>query len=296
MIPLVPEPAYFLIVQHNHKELNIIVKNKITAPLLFMFLLSFTILLSGCNNSDLSDETIDPAEVYDTVSVIKERGKVIAGVRFDTRLFGLKNSKSGKVEGLDIDIARELAKKILGDETKVELKEVTSSTQIPLLKDEQIDVIIAAMSVTEDRKKEVDFSDVYFYAGQSLLVPKGSPITGLDSLSSNTTVIAVKGSTSVKSIKDKAPEAKVAEYDDYQKAFTALQSEEGDVLTADNSILLGMMREDANYEMVGGLFTNESYSIAIHKGDQKMVDTVNEMLKELKESGEYTKLYEKWIE
>ncbi|MBD7968640.1 transporter substrate-binding domain-containing protein [Paenibacillus gallinarum] len=273
------------------------VMNKIATKLLFLFLLSsFTILLSGCNNSDLSDETVDPAEVFDTIEVIQERGKVIAGVRFDTRLFGLKDSKSGKVEGLDIDMARTLAKKILGDETKVELKEVTSSTQIPLLKDGQIDVIIAAMSVTEDRKKEVDFSDVYFYAGQSLLVPKGSPIRGLDSLSSDTTVIAVEGSTSVKSIKDKAPESNVVEYNDYQEAFAALKSEQGDVLTADNSILLGMMREDANFEMVGGLFTNESYSIAIHKGDQKMVDTVNEMLKELKESGEYTKLYEKWIE
>lgn len=272
------------------------VKNKIAKKLLFLFLLSFTILLSGCNNSDLSDETVDPAEVFDTVAVIQERGKVIAGVRFDTRLFGLKDPGSGKVEGLDIDMARALAKKILGDETKVELKEVTSSTQIPLLMDGEIDVIIAAMSITEDRKNNVDFSDVYFYAGQSLLVPKGSPITGLDSLSSDTTVIAVKGSTSVKSIEDKAPQSNVAEYDNYQEAFTALKSEQGDVLTADNSILLGMMRDDANFEMVGGLFTNESYSIAIHKGDQKMVDTVNEMLKELKESGEYTKLYEKWIE
>ncbi|WP_454193885.1 transporter substrate-binding domain-containing protein [Paenibacillus sp. Marseille-Q7038] len=270
--------------------------NKIATKWLLLFLLSFTILLSGCNNSDLSDETVDPAEVFDTVAVIQERGKVIAGVRFDTRLFGLKDPGSGKVEGLDIDMARALAKKILGDETKVELKEVTSSTQIPLLKDGQIDVIIAAMSITEDRKKEVDFSDVYFYAGQSLLVPRGSPITGLDSLSSDTTVIAVKGSTSVKSIEDKVPEAKVVEYDNYQEAFSALTSEQGDVLTADNSILLGMMRDDTNFEMVGGLFTNESYSIAIHKGDQKMVDTVNEMLKELKESGEYTKLYEKWIE
>lgn len=272
------------------------VMNKIASKMLFLFLFAFSIFLSGCTDSDMPDETDNPAEVFDTVAAIQERGKVIAGVRFDTRLFGLKDPSSGKVKGLEIDMARALAKKILGDESKVELKEVTSSTRIPLLKSGQIDVIIATMSITEDRKQDVDFSDVYFHAGQSLLVPENSPITGVESLSSSSTVIAVKGSTSVRKIKEKAPEAKIAEYDNYQDAFTALKTSQGDALTADNSILLGMIREDADFKMVGGLFTSESYSIAVHKGDQKMVDTVNEMLNELKDSGEYTKLYKKWIE
>lgn len=270
--------------------------SKQVPKLLLLFLLAFCAVLSGCSSSDSADDPGDPTKTsIDTVAAIKERGKLIAGVKYDTRLFGLKDPASGDVEGFDIDMAKALAKKILGDETKIELKEVTSKTRISLLQNGQIDIIIATMTINADRKKEVDFSDIYFNAGQSLLVPKGSSITGIDSLTSNTTVLAVKNSTSVTNIKQKAPEAKVLEFENYQEAFSALKSKKGDVLTTDNSILYGMMKDDPNFEMVGGIFTNEPYGMAILKGDQKMVDTVNEMLKEMKENGEYNALYEKWI-
>lgn len=275
---------------------------KKTPKLLLLFLLAFSVALSGCGSDKTAGGTDStsggdnaPAEAIDTIAAIKERGKVIAGVKYDTRLFGLKDPVSGSIEGFDIDMAKALAKKILGDETKVELKEVTSKTRIPLLQNGQIDIIIATMTITEERRKEVDFSDVYFNAGQSLLVPKGSSITSIDSLTPDTTVLAVKGSTSVTNIKEKAPDAKVLEFENYQEAFTALKSKKGDALTTDNSILLGMMQDDPNFEMVGGNFTDEPYGMAIRKGDQKMVDTVNEMLKEMKDSGEYNTLYEQWL-
>lgn len=230
-----------------------------------------------------------------TLDTIKQRGKLIAGVKYDTNLFGLKNPQTGKVEGFDVDIAKALGKKILGDPSKVELKEVTSSTRINLLKNGDIDLIAATMTITEDRKKEVNFSDVYFKAGQSLLVPKNSKITGIQDLNANTKVIAVKGSTSVKNIKEKAPKAQVLEFPNYADAFTALKSGKGDVLTTDNAILLGMQKQDPNFHLVGGLFTDEPYGIAVKKGDDAFTQYINDFLKELKSSGEYDTLYKKWF-
>ncbi|MDR0269082.1 glutamate ABC transporter substrate-binding protein [Paenibacillus sp.] len=230
-----------------------------------------------------------------TLEAIKARGKLIAGVKFDTNLFGLKDPATGKVEGFDIDIAKALAKKILGDENKIELKEVTSKTRIPLLQNGDIDLIVATMTITEDRKKQVDFSDIYFKAGQSLLVKKGSPIKGLENLKKGTKVLTVKGSTSATNIRAKAPDATVLEFENYQDAFTALKAGQGDALTTDNSILLGMQKQDPNYELVGGNFTDEPYGIAIKKGDAEFVGVVNDLLKEMKASGEYDKLYEKWM-
>ena len=64
------------------------------------------------------------------------------------------------------------------------------------------------MTITDERKKQVDFSDVYFDAGQSLLVAKDSPIQGIEDLNANTTVLVVKGSTSAINIRKAAPEAK----------------------------------------------------------------------------------------
>ncbi|GJM81520.1 hypothetical protein HMSSN139_40160 [Paenibacillus sp. HMSSN-139] len=129
---------------------------------------------------------------------IKDRGKLVVGVKYDTKLFGLKDPASGNVEGFDVDISKAIAKHILGDENALELKEVTSKTRIPMLNNGEIDMIVATMTITEERKKEVDFSDVYFQAGQSLLVKKGSPITGIESLTADSTVLGSKGSTSVK--------------------------------------------------------------------------------------------------
>lgn len=132
-------------------------------------------------------------EAQGTIAKIKERGKVIAGVKYDLNLFGLKDPATGQVQGLDIDIAKAVAKKVLGDENAIELKEVTSKTRIPMLKNGEIDMIVATMTITEERKQEIDFSDVYFTAGQSLLVPANSPIKSIKDLTKTKKAISSKG-------------------------------------------------------------------------------------------------------
>ena len=226
---------------------------------------------------------------------IKEKDKIVFGVKNDTRLFGLKNTSTGKVEGFDIDIAKALAKEILGDENKIELVEVTSKTRVPLLQNGKIDAVVATMTITEERKKEVDFTDVYFNAGQSLLVKKGSKIKSIDDLKAGTKVIAVKGSTSAVNIAEKAPDTEVLEFENYAEAFTALKSGQGDALTTDDSILYGMADEDPSYELVGGQFTEEPYGIAVKKGNKELVDELNKALKTIKDNGTYDEIKNKWI-
>lgn len=131
--------------------------------LLFLPLL-LVIVLSGCKGESVANENI--------ATRIKDEPTITWGVKYDTRLFGMMDIKTRKVEGFDIDIAKAITKEILGKDGKAEFVEVTSKTRIPLLKNGNIDAIIATMTITEDRKKEVDFSDIYFDAGQSLLVKK----------------------------------------------------------------------------------------------------------------------------
>lgn len=230
-----------------------------------------------------------------TLAKMKERDKFVVGVKYDLNLFGLKDPATGNVEGFDIDIAKAIAKKVLGDENKIELKEVTSKTRIPMLKNGEIDAIIATMTITEDRKKEVDFSDIYFMAGQSLLVKKDSGINGLKDLKKGMKVVTAKGSTSAKNIRESAPDAEILEFENYAEAFTALKAGQGDALTTDNALLYGMAKQDPNYRVTEETFTEEPYGIAISKGDAEFVTTVNDLLKEMKENGEYDKIYEKWI-
>ncbi|NWK71972.1 glutamine ABC transporter substrate-binding protein GlnH [Bacillus paramycoides] len=261
---------------------------------LIVFSCLFVLVVAGCGNKkDEAKET--NTKQGGVVEQIKKHGKLVVGVKNDTNLFGLKNPSTGKVEGFDIDVAKALAKKILGDENKLELKEVTSKTRIPMLKNGDIDAIIATMTITEERKKEVDFSDVYFKAGQSLLVKKGSNIKSIDDVKKDVKVLAVKGSTSTNNIRQKAPEATVLEFENYSEAFTALKAGKGDVLTTDNAILYGMAKQDANYEVVGKIFTDEPYGIAVQKGADDLTKEINSLLKDMKANGEYDKLYEKWI-
>lgn len=255
------------------------------------------ILLAGCgggNDSDKAEEGGGKGKEEDVLAQVKEKDKIVFGVKNDTRLFGLKNPSTGEVEGFDIDIAKALAAEILGDENKVEFKEVTSKTRMALLNNGDIDAIVATMTITEDRKKEVDFTDVYFDAGQSLLVKKGSDIKGIDSLKGKK-VLAVKGSTSSINIREKAPEAQVLEFENYSEAFAALKSGQGDALTTDDSILYGMVDEDPSYELVGGTFTEEPYGIAVKKGNSEFVEELNKALKSLKDSGKYDEIHDKWI-
>ncbi|WHY11798.1 transporter substrate-binding domain-containing protein [Peribacillus frigoritolerans] len=255
------------------------------------------ILLAGCgggNDTDKAEKGGGKGKEEDVLAQVKEKDKIVFGVKNDTRLFGLKNPSTGEVEGFDIDIAKALAAEILGDENKVEFKEVTSKTRMALLNNGDIDAIVATMTITEDRKKEVDFTDVYFDAGQSLLVKKGSDIKGIDSLKGKK-VLAVKGSTSSINIREKAPEAQVLEFENYSEAFAALKSGQGDALTTDDSILYGMADEDPSYELVGGTFTEEPYGIAVKKGNTEFVEKLNKALKSLKDSGKYDEIHDKWI-
>lgn len=251
-------------------------------------------LLAACSGGK-TEKTGTSNETKGVMDQIKEKDKIVFGVKNDTRLFGLKNPSTGAVEGFDIDIAKQLAKQILGDETKVEFKEVTSKTRIPMLNNGDVDAVIATMTISEERKKEVDFTDVYFKAGQSLLVKKGSKIKGIQDLKSGTKVLAVKGSTSEINIREKAPQAQLLEFENYAEAFTALKAGKGDALTTDDAILYGMVAEDPSFQLVGGTFTEEPYGIAVKKGNTDLVKKLNEALKAIKDSGKYDEIKNKWI-
>ncbi len=222
------------------------------------------VMLAACGSKGSNGESAKDSK-KDTLAAIKDQDKMVFGVKTDTRLFGLKNPSSGDIEGFDIDIAKQIAKDILGDENKAEFKEVTSKTRIPMLQNGDIDAIVATMTITDERKKEVDFSDVYFEAGQSLLVKKGSKIKSIEDLGKGSKVLAVKGSTSSQNIREKAPDASVLEFENYTEAFTALKSGQGDALTTDNAILYGMADENKNYQLTGEPFTDEPYGVAVKK-------------------------------
>ncbi len=229
-----------------------------------------------------------------TLEDIKQRGKLIAGVKYDTYLFGYKDPSDNQVKGFEIDLMKAFTKKILGDENKVEFKEVTSKTRIKLLNAGDIDLIAATMTVSKERQKQVDFSRIYFLAGQSLLVKNNSTIQSINDLKGKK-VSTAKGSTSAKNIKKLAPEATLEEYENYADALTALKSGKVDAVTTDDSILIGMQQQNPDLKLVGGQFTKEPYGIAVKKGNTGLQKELNTFIQEIWDNGQYATLYKKWF-
>ena len=254
----------------------------------FGALLAMTLLtLSGCGQSVAKQDVLARDE---------QSKQITWGVKSDTRLFGLENIRTGKLEGFEIDLARAMTKKILGPNGKCVFVPVTSGTRVPLLKNGNIDAIMATMTITPERQKQVDFTHSYFDAGQSLLVKKGSPIKNIGDLNHpGKIVLGVSGSNSVKNVAKDAPKARVLQQSDYAQAMTALKSKQGDALTTDNGILYGMAAENPGYEVVGGNFTKEPYGIAVNKNQARFRNKLNWALQEVEKDGTYNRLLLKWF-
>ena len=145
-------------------------KRKLRIFSLFTVLLS-VFLLSACQKNTRN--------VYQEV---KKSNEITWGVKADTRLFGLMSIKTGKIEGFEVDLANALTKEMLGKNAKASFVQTTAKTKIPLLKNGNIDAVLAAMTITPERKKQIDFSNPYFCAGQSLLVKEDSSIRNVQDL------------------------------------------------------------------------------------------------------------------
>ncbi|WP_124059001.1 transporter substrate-binding domain-containing protein [Vaginisenegalia massiliensis] len=244
--------------------------------------------LSACSNK---------ASQQDILSRIQKQDQHVItwGVKADTNLFGIYNIEAAELQGFDIDIAKALTAEMTQGKGKAVFTEVTGKTRVPLLKNGNIDVIIATMTITPERQKIVDFSSSYFDAGQSLLVPNNSPIQSVKDLTSKDKVLVVKGTTAAKHIKELAPQTGILELDTYNEAFTALASGQGQAMSTDNSILLGLMKQNKGYKLVGGNFTEDPYGIAVNKGQKPLLNEINRALETLHQNGTYDKLYLKWF-
>jgi putative glutamine transport system substrate-binding protein len=229
-----------------------------------------------------------------SLDAIKQRGVLKIGVKYDSPPFGSLDPKTNQVVGFDIDVGRALAKQILGDASKVQWVQVTSANRIPLLQNGDIDMFIATATITPARLQQIDFSNVYYVAGESLLVKKSSPIKSYKDLGGKS-VCTTAGSTEDTEIRKLAPTANVQTFDSYADCFQALKNGRIDAMTTDNTILVGYQAQDpADLALVGGLLSFEPYGIGIAKGNDSLLKAVNAGLAVLFKS-DYNKINQTWI-
>ncbi|BAL27200.1 transporter substrate-binding domain-containing protein [Azoarcus sp. KH32C] len=238
--------------------------------------------------------TQPPSDSSPTMARIKERGKILVGNKFGFQTFNYKNA-TGRNEGYMADLARALAKRILGDESKVEFRQTTDETRFEMLARNEIDVILDITPSSAEKLMHVDFTEEeIFRSGSGLLVKKGSPIKGLKDLRKGTRVLYVMENKDIDKLKALAPEATYIPFDDSKQAFAALKAAKGEVFTQVVTHLYRAASQDPNYTVVNR-FTDKPYYIAVRKGDSEMREYLDDFLRSMKASGEYNRLFQKWF-
>lgn len=247
-------------------------------------LLLMTVFVCGCAKNNSKDD----------LENITNRGKLVVGVRNDTKPFGYKDI-NGTLQGYDIDLAKLIAKDVLQDEDAIEFVPVNASNRISKLNSREVDIIIAAMSITEQRQLVADFSVPYHVAGQAILVRRGSDITSLGQLNKRR-VIIVFGSTGEMSIRRNVPEAVIIGYRNYNDAFRALKAGEADAMIADDTILMNIAMDDEAMKILPKRYSREPYAVAFRRGGgaDKLKERVNFLINNLLVTGRLEKLQKKW--
>ena len=214
------------------------------------------------------------------------------GVKADQPGLGLQTGST--YSGFDIEIAKIVAKGLGVPESGITWKTTVSSNREPYIQQGQVDLVVATYTINDDRKKVVSFAGPYFVAGQDLLVPANSTITGPESLAGKK-VCSVTGSTPAKRIKTDYATAKLQEFDSYSKCVTALAGGQVDAVTTDDIILAGYASQEqyaGKFKVVGKPFSTEPYGIGLKKSDTAGCTKVNDILKAAATDGSYKKAWD----
>jgi polar amino acid transport system substrate-binding protein len=229
-----------------------------------------------------------------TMAKIAAHGVLRVGVDQNTYLFGYFNPTTGVNEGFDIDMLHAIAKAIFGDPSKIDPVAITSAERIPYLQQNKVDIVADTMTINCVRWQQVDFSSVYYNAGQSLLVPTTSRAKTLADLGGQR-VCAAAGSTSIQYIALVPSHPIPVAVNDWTDCLVMLQQDQVAAISTDDTILRGLAAQDPHVHLVGSDFTSEPYGLAMRQDAPDFVRFVNGVLAKMRTDGQWTTIYDRWL-
>ncbi|MBM0239135.1 glutamate ABC transporter substrate-binding protein [Micromonospora sp. ATA32] len=229
-----------------------------------------------------------------TMARILQRGRLIVGVDQNSYRFGFRAPLTGELTGFDVDVAREVARAIFGDPSKIQFRATNSAARIPSLKDGTVDIVVQTMTMNCERWQKVNFSTEYFTAGQRILVRRGSPVRGIADLGGQKVCSAI-GSTSIRNVAAAPAKPLPVGVPDWTDCLVMLQQNQVAAVSTDDSILAGLAAQDPNAVVVGPRFSDEPYGIGINRDATDLVRFVNGVLAQLRADGTWTRLYTRWL-
>lgn len=241
---------------------------------------SAMLMMTGCGGDQekAADDKAAPLKVGSTI---------------DFAPFEFQGEGDKEYQGFDMDLIRAVGKEI-GRETNI--SNIGFDGLIPALEAKNIDLIISGMTITEERKNKVNFSDPYFTAGLTIVVKEdNTDINSFKDLEGKKIAVQI-GTTSSEKAKQ-IPNADVKEFNTPPECLMELANGGADAVINDKPVNDYIITRDAikGLKSLPEQLEAGDYGIAIAKGNEQLLNDVNGALKKLKENGEYEKIRAKWF-
>ncbi|MEV4241415.1 MULTISPECIES: glutamate ABC transporter substrate-binding protein [unclassified Nocardia] len=230
-----------------------------------------------------------------TIDAIRARGRLVVGLDTGSNLFSFRDPVSGTIVGFDADIAREVARDLLGSPDQIEYRSLGSAERESALQNHVVDIVAKTMTINCERRQRVTFSTVYLHANQRVLAVKNSGIRSLADLAGKRVCI-VSGTTSLDHMRREQPGATILTVPTWADCLVVLQQRQVDAISTDDAILAGLATQDSSYtELVGPSISVEPYGIGIPKGNDDLVRFVNGTLERIRNDGTWARLYQQYL-
>jgi len=288
---------------YNYRNGGIRMRNKIKKILAMTAMLYIGITsISACSSSsqpeqtsvqsqsssESEESTTKTAKNAKSLDDYKSAGKITMGTNAEFKPF--EYHEGGQVTGFDVEVSQMIADK-LGVELVIE--DMSFDGLVSALEAGKIDFIAAGMTVTEDKKQNVDFSNGYYNSTQSIIIMKdNTEIKGKDDLKNKKigAQISTTGADEAKKIEG----AVVTEYNSGPLAVMDLKNGKLDAVVLDLEPSKALAAQNDDITVLDEALTQEEYAIAIRKGETDLVNTVNEVISEIQSNGKYEELLNKY--
>lgn len=258
---------------------------------------------NGSSAAD-SGNTVSSDGISADVQKIIDARKMKVGCKVDVPNFGLQNTATGEFEGVEVDLAYEIAGKIFGctaEEAKeqglIEFQGVNAKTRGPLLDNGELDMVIATYTITPERKETWNFSTPYYTDAVGLLVLKESGINSMADVDGK--VIGVAQGSTTKEVTLQYIEEQglnvtpvFEEFDGYPALAAALAAKNIDVFSVDRAILSGY--NDDTTQILDDRFAEQDYGVATKLENKGLAELVEGVVTELKDSGKMAEMLKGW--
>lgn len=246
--------------------------------------------LTACGDKPESNS----AQSASSLEQIKKNDVIRIGVFGDKPPFGYVDS-NGKNQGFDIEIAKDLAKDLLGDENKIDFVLVEAANRVEYLQSNKVDIILANFTQTPARAEVVDFAKPYMKVALGIVSKDGEVISNVTQLDGKTLLVN-KGTTADTYFSKNYPNLNLLKFEQNTETFEALRDGRGAALAHDNTLLFAWAKENPGYTVgVRSLGDLDYIAPAVKKGDSELLNWLNGEIETLGKNGKLLEAYNKTL-